>query len=231
MGTGRDLRGQKVEEVGHTLIDAPTSTRVDSRRRGVYERLFKRGLDIVMASALIIALSPVIIAVGIGVLFTMGTPVIFRQQRLGRNAQPFLMLKFRTMRPDRRNRASFSVETDRRLTHKTDADPRHTKFGRFLRHTSLDELPQLWNVMRGDMSLVGPRPELPAVAEKHGFVDHPRHSVRPGITGAWQVSDYRSSLLHENLHLDVEYVQRMTATGDLKILFKTFGALSRPTGA
>jgi lipopolysaccharide/colanic/teichoic acid biosynthesis glycosyltransferase len=144
------------------------------------------------------------------------------------------MIKFRSMRHDRRNNRDEDEEwdgVDRRLTHKTSADPRHTRVGRFIRKWSLDELPQLFNVLRGDMSLVGPRPELVRVAMRYNLVDHPRHIVRPGITGLWQVSKSRSSLLHENVHIDLEYVEKVTFIGDCKILLRTFGSVVKVGGS
>jgi lipopolysaccharide/colanic/teichoic acid biosynthesis glycosyltransferase len=120
---------------------------------------------------------------------------------------------------------------DRRLTHKTVHDPRHTRVGRFIRKWSLDELPQLLNVLKGDMSLVGPRPELVQVARRYDLLDHPRHLVRPGITGLWQVSKSRGSLLHENVHIDLDYVRKVTFVGDCKILLRTFGSVVKVRGS
>ncbi len=111
---------------------------------------------------------------------------------------------------------------ERRTRHKSCDDPRHTPYGRFLRATSLDELPQLFNVLRGQMSLVGPRPELVEVAEREGFVDHPRHLARPGLTGPFQVSPLRSAnRISAGLHLDVRYVADITLRRDLAILART----------
>ncbi len=109
-------------------------------------------------------------------------------------------------------------------------DPRHTRLGRVLRKLSIDELPQLWNVIRGDMSLVGPRPEFRAIAEQHGILDHPRHEVRPGMTGPWQVSTNRPGYVHENVHLDAQYVQDLTYTTDIKIILRTFLVVIRASG-
>ncbi len=200
--------------------------------RGPYLRGGKRFVDALGAGVLLIVLSPVLACVALAVRLTLGSGVLFRQARVGRLGKPFDVVKFRTMRHDRRAGEDRSyVGTDRRNTHKTADDPRHTGVGRFLRKWSLDELPQLLNVVRGDMSLVGPRPELVDVAEKHGLIDHPRHLVRPGITGAWQISPLRTELLHENVEIDAEYVQRVTLWADTKILVRTVFAVVRGRGA
>ena len=123
------------------------------------------------------------------------------------------------------------IGTERRQTHKTDSDPRHTSVGRFLRKTSIDELPQLWNVLKGEMSLVGPRPEILEVAQRHSIVDHPRHLVRPGITGLWQISELRAELLHENVHVDLEYIEKVTLAKDIEILAKTVTSVFTNSGA
>lgn len=204
------------------------------RHVGPYERFFKRVLDVVAASILLLVLAPLIATVALAVRLTMGSKVLFFQERVGRGGRAFRMVKFRSMRHDRR--AGDIVEDewggrDRRITHKTIADPRHTQVGRFIRKWSLDELPQLLNVLRGHMSLVGPRPELVQVAMRHGLIDHPRHLVRPGITGLWQVSDSRSLLLHENVHIDLDYVRKVSFVGDLKILLRTFGSVVKVRGS
>ncbi len=204
------------------------------RTVGPYDRFVKRTLDIVAASILLIVLAPLIATVALAVRLTMGSKVLFFQERVGRGGRAFRMVKFRSMRHDRRASAMDEEEwdgQDRRLTHKTSADPRHTQVGRFIRKWSLDELPQLFNVLRGHMSLVGPRPELVQVAMRHGLIDHPRHLVRPGITGLWQVSDSRSSLLHENVHIDLEYVRKVSFLGDCRILLRTFGSVVKVRGS
>ena len=200
--------------------------------RGPYLRGGKRIIDAVGAGALLVVLAPVLACVALAVRLTLGRGVLFRQARVGRLGQPFDVVKFRTMRHDRRaGELNPYVGTDRRNTHKTTDDPRHTGVGRFLRKWSLDELPQLLNVLRGDMSLVGPRPELVDVAHKHELIDHPRHLVRPGITGAWQISPLRTELLHENVEIDAEYVQQVTLWRDIKILVRTVFAVVRGRGA
>ncbi|NNF54400.1 MAG: sugar transferase [Acidimicrobiales bacterium] len=207
------------------------SARIE-RRRGPYERLFKRGLDIVVAGGVLLVASPLLCLTWLGLRLTLGPGVILTQDRVGRNGRPFRMLKFRTMRHDRRSTELNFDGTDRRQTHKSDEDPRHTTLGRFIRSISADELPQLVNVLRGEMSLVGPRPELYFVAKRNGILDHPRHIVRPGLTGLFQTSGLRSKAdLSEGLHLDMAYVINLSMLSDIKILFRTVGALVRRTGA
>ena len=128
---------------------------------GPYQRIVKPIIDIVGTAVLLVLLLPVVLAVALAVRAKLGKHVIYRQERMGRYGKPFVMYKFRTMHPDRR-RAQVPFEgIDRRVCHKRDDDPRHTPFGRSLRRSSLDELPQLWNVMKGNMSLVGPSPSCP----------------------------------------------------------------------
>ena len=152
----------------------------------------------------------------------MGKPVIFRQRRLTRGGVPFTMYKFRSMLAE--EHAPDDAD-DVSEFHAAANSPRHTPFGRFIRRAAFDELPQLWNVLRGDMSLVGPRPEMPEVAEAHGIVDHPRHMVRPGMTGAWQVSEYRSGYVHLHVHIDAAYVGNLTFRTDARIVLQTLGVL------
>ncbi|MEE9417132.1 MAG: sugar transferase [Acidimicrobiales bacterium] len=202
---------------------------------GHYARWGKRVFDVVASVFLLILLAPLLLLVGLMIRVSpIGGPSIFRQKRVGRWGRPFTMVKYRTMKTDRREQyleAEGYAGHERRQTHKTDDDPRHTSVGRLLRKTSIDELPQLWNVLKGEMSIVGPRPEILEVARRHGIVDHPRHLVRPGITGLWQISELRSQLLHENVHIDLDYVARVTLLGDVRIILKTFTSVFSNAGA
>ncbi len=186
-------------------------------------------IDRTLGAVLLVVFAPLMAVVALGIRVKLGRGVIFSQRRVGLGSKVFVMYKFRTMRHDRRERA-VAVDVDRRKTHKTSDDPRHTRFGRFLRKTSLDELPQLVNVVRGEMSLVGPRPELEVIVAEHDLWEHRRHSVKPGITGLWQVSEHRKDLLHENLHVDLDYLDEVSLTTDLKIIARTAGALFLSTG-
>jgi lipopolysaccharide/colanic/teichoic acid biosynthesis glycosyltransferase len=201
-----------------------------SKGPGVYERFAKRAIDLLGAAALLLVALPLFVFVALAVRISMGSGVIYRQARVGRGGKPFVIYKFRTMLHDRRA-IELNVDNDRRVCHKRDDDPRHTSLGRFLRRTSLDELPQLWNVIKGDMSLVGPRPELVGVVRKYEDWQHLRHTVRPGITGLWQVSQRGAGLMCENLQADMDYVRSMSLWTDLKILARTPVAAVRRTGS
>ncbi len=202
------------------LVELP---RVD-KPRTLYVRVVKPMFDRVLAlAALGAAAIPMAVIAGV-VASTIGRPVLFRQRRIGADGQPFEVLKFRTMSPDRRGQR-LDVIHDRRQTHKSDNDPRHTRVGRVLRRYSLDELPQLLNVLRGEMSVVGPRPELDSVVEQYPPALHQRHYVKPGLTGLWQVSARGSGPMHENGQWDLAYVQRVSLRTDLQILTRTPRAL------
>lgn len=175
------------------------------------------------AIALLISAIPMVLIAGV-IAVTMGRPILFRQRRVGLDGEVFEVLKFRTMRPDRRG-SSLDVIRDRRETHKTINDPRHTAVGRFLRRYSLDELPQFINVLRGEMSIVGPRPELESVVTKYRPGLEQRHLVKPGLTGLWQISARGDGPMHENGEWDLDYVERISLLTDLRILVKTPSAM------
>lgn len=169
----------------------------------------KRALDLTVASAALVATAPVQAVVAVAVAKNLGTPVFFRQARPGRGGTIFTLVKFRTMK---------EVDEDAGLV--TD-EQRMTRFGQLLRSTSLDELPSLWNVVRGDMSIVGPRPLLPAYLPLYSEEQARRHEVRPGITGLAQTSGRNALSWAERFTLDVAYVDRRSAMLDLKILWAT----------
>lgn len=194
-----------------------------------YARIGKPVFDRTVATVLFVLTLPLLVLLALAVMIVIGPPVVFRQQRVGRGGHAFSVLKFRTMRPDRRLRRN-PVTEDRRTTHKTERDPRHTRLGRQLRKWSLDELPQLWNVVRGDMSLVGPRPELLEVVDRYEPWQCQRHLVRPGITGLWQVSKRGEGLMHLYTDVDLEYVATMSFRRDLGILLRTIPAALARSG-
>jgi lipopolysaccharide/colanic/teichoic acid biosynthesis glycosyltransferase len=205
---------------------APLELRIVTR----YEKRVKPVLDRVFGLLLCLLLLPVMAAVAVAILVSLGKPVFIRQLRAGRYGQPFTLIKFRTMLPDRRRAGSGLAHgayagPDRRLQHKVLTDPRHTPLGRILRKWSLDELPQLFNVVRGDMSLVGPRPELIEIVDRYEPWQRGRHLVKPGITGLWQVSMRGSGIMHEHTDVDLRYVERVTAAGDCRILLATIPAV------
>lgn len=200
---------------------------------GPYRRFGKRLIDIVGSALVITVAAPLLLIVWAALRVTLGGGVVLRQERVGRDGQTFGLFKFRTMELDRRARDTSNViysGTDRRECHKTTADPRHTPLGRIVRKFSLDELPQLFNVLKGDMSLVGPRPELASRASD-AFVAHHRHDVRPGLTGPFQVSELRSAGdLAAGLSIDGNYADTVSLRNDVGFLFKTIGVLVRGTG-
>jgi lipopolysaccharide/colanic/teichoic acid biosynthesis glycosyltransferase len=196
-----------------------------------YERYVKPLLDRVLAAALLLLVIPVLLAVTIAVVVIMGRPVLFRQLRAGQHGRAFKMFKFRTMRPDRRVSCDGYTGPERRMTHKTSNDPRHTPLGRWMRKLSLDELPQLLNVLLGDMSLVGPRPELIDLTAGYQPWQHSRHLVRPGVTGLWQTTERGNGLLlHECIDMDLEYIDGLSFARDCEILARTPLATLRNKG-
>ncbi len=208
----------------------PGTLYVVSAPSGVYVGLVKPTLDRLFATALLLIVLPVMILCAIAVMISVGTPVFFTQERVGRNGRRFRVYKFRTMHQDRRQRNEPMSEQltmefggdDRRKTHKSPVDPRLTGVGRFLRKWSLDELPQLLNVVRGDMSMIGPRPELPDIVARYGEWEHSRHMVKPGLTGLWQVSARgQGRPMHEHVGVDIEYVAGLSASLDFQIFVRT----------
>jgi lipopolysaccharide/colanic/teichoic acid biosynthesis glycosyltransferase len=191
--------------------------------RGPYVRIVKPLFDRVVGFCIFLVLLPLTAVVALAVRISLGSPVIFRQRRVGRDGRPFDVYKFRTMAHDRRQQQE-PVDQDRRQTHKTTDDPRHTRVGRCLRKWSLDELPQFWNVVCGDMSLVGPRPELVEIVARYEPWQHQRHAVKPGLTGLWQVSSRGTGMMHLHTDIDLEYIETMSSSTDLKILFRTIPA-------
>jgi lipopolysaccharide/colanic/teichoic acid biosynthesis glycosyltransferase len=176
----------------------------------------RRLVDVVGASLAGVVLSPVIAVVGAVIRATLGRPVLFRQRRVGLEGREFDIVKFRTMRPE-----AWPGEPD------TDRD---TRVGRLVRGTSMDELPQLWNVLRGDMSIIGPRPTLPEQVRHYSPRQHGRHAVRPGLTGWAQVNGRNSIPWPDRIELDLWYIENRSLLLDLRILALTALKLVRPTG-
>ena len=186
----------------------------------------KRSIDLVVAAAALVVLSPLLGAVALLVRREDGGPVLFRQTRIGLHGRPFELVKFRSMVPDaeaRRAGLDARNELSGPIFKMTD-DPRVTRTGRWLRRTSLDELPQLWNVLRGEMSLVGPRPPLPAEVAGYDVWHRRRLSMKPGITGLWQVRARREPEFDRWVAADLEYIDRWSLWLDLKILARTIPA-------
>ena len=196
----------------------------------------KRVVDIVGGSLLLVLFSPLILTIALAIWLDDGVPIVYRCQRLGRYGQPITVFKFRTMRDGSHKHLEelLTVDEERRLEYgvnrKLRNDPRRTRIGGFLRRASLDELPQLWNVVRGEMSLIGPRPyfadELRGRPETIEVL-----SVRPGITGLWQVSGRSDRTFEERLALEVDYVRRRGFGLDVDILLRTVTAVISGRGA
>ena len=213
-----------------------------ARRAGQASDLGKRLLDLVVASACVLVLSPLLAAVAILVRMTTPGPALFRQTRLGRDQRPFVCYKFRTMidgcgdEVHRRYVRRLITEENPpvggpRGLYKLEADNRITQLGGVLRHLSIDELPQLLNVIKGDMSLVGPRPTLPWEAELFNPPYDRRFLAKPGITGLWQVGGRSRLTFRQGLELDLEYVRRRSFALDLVILLKTIPVVLFARGA
>lgn len=199
--------------------------------------LAKRALDVVVAATLLVLLLPLFVVIALAIAWDSGFPIFYCAERVGRHGRPFCVAKFRSMRAgcDQAAHAAFVRSLMKGETscsvYKVADDRRVTRVGAFLRRTSLDELPQLWNVLRGDMSLVGPRPDVPyAVAEYADWV-HARLNVLPGITGLWQVSGRAELGVDDYMRHDLLYVQNWSFALDLYILAKTVPAVISGRGA
>ena len=196
-----------------------------------------RGLDFVLALGALVALAPLLVLLASMIKFQDGGPVFYPHTRLGRGGARFGCLKFRTMCVDAPERLASLLANSPRAraewlaTHKLKADPRVTPLGRFLRNSSLDELPQLLNVLRGDMSLVGPRPIVEGEIGYYGELFELYCQVRPGITGLWQVSGRSDTTYTERVALDAQYVRSKCLALDLEILLKTIPAVVQRKGA
>ena len=176
----------------------------------LYEKCLKRVFDFVLSLIAIICLSPVMLITAILVRIKLGSPVIFRQERPGKDEKIFAMYKFRTM-TDEKDAVGNLLPDEIRLT----------KFGKILRSTSLDELPELFNIMKGDMSIIGPRPLLVEYLPRYNEEQRHRHDVRPGLSGLAQVNGRNAISWEEKFQNDVEYVRNITFLGDCRIVFQT----------
>lgn len=190
--------------------------------RSPASHLVKRAVDIVLATALLALVMPLLLIVAVLIRIDSLGPVLIRQRRIGLNGASFLMWKFRSMHAGVERYAHSPV---------SDTDPRLTRFGRSLRRLSIDELPQLFNVLTGDMSLVGPRPEMPFIVKKYTPHERLRLHATPGITGLWQISPARAMPIHKNLQLDLFYIEHRNIFLDLAILLRTITAVARGIGA
>ena len=185
----------------------------------MYRHFFKRFFDILLSACALLVLSPVLLIVAVLVWLKLGSPVVFCQERPGKNEKIFRMYKFRSM-TDARDKDGNPLPDEVRLT----------RFGKLLRSTSLDELPELWNILRGDMSIVGPRPLLVKYLPLYNEEQHRRHNVRPGLTGLAQVKGRNLLSWEEKFVLDVDYTMHISLKLDMKIIFMTIAVVLRRRG-
>jgi undecaprenyl-phosphate galactose phosphotransferase len=223
--------------IGYEFVDFPYEPAAEAQdgRPQLYRRAGKRLLDVTGAAVLLVLLSPLMMVVCLAVALSGGRP-LFGHKRVGQNGRSFRCLKFRSMVIDAEARlnevlandpeAAEEWERDRKLKN----DPRVTPVGKFLRMTSLDELPQLWNVLRGDMSLVGPRPVIAGELRLYGQDARQYLKVRPGVTGPWQVQGRNDISYDARVALDSAYVRDLTLVGDIRILFLTAFAVIAASG-
>ena len=233
------LAGQSVDvarpgEWSRDWTDAFT----DARLRGAVYASAKRALDVAAAVTLLVLLLPLLLVVTLAIRLESDGPVLYRAERVGRYGRPFRVAKFRSMRSGCDSaphmayvRSLMREESAPYALYKVPDDARITRVGRILRTTSLDELPQLWNVLRGEMSLVGPRPDVPYAVAEYGDGLHRRLLVKPGITGLWQVSGRSRLSLTEMYRLDLVYVSQASLWLDLGILARTVPVVFGRSGA
>jgi len=182
----------------------------------MYQKYFKRPLDFIMALVGLIILSPLLLVIAILVRIKLGSPVIFKQPRPGLNEEIFTLYKFRTMTDERDENGELLPD-----------EVRLTSFGKFLRSTSLDELPELWNILKGDMSFVGPRPLSVKYLPYYTEEERRRHKVRPGLTGLAQINGRNTAIWEKRFAFDVQYVDNVSFFADLRILAETVGLVLR----
>ncbi len=199
-----------------------------------FNRVMKRGLDLILAALALLMVWPLMLLIAVAIKVTSPSgPVLFKQDRIGENGRVFKMYKFRTMIPEAEKHFEKVIRRlpDGTVMHKSKDDPRILPIGRILRRFSLDELPQLFNVLKGDMSLVGPRPEIPQMIQYYQPWQWERFSVPPGITGWWQISGRADKPMHLHTEYDLYYIQNYSPLLDLRILWRTIGAVLRGKGA
>lgn len=222
-----------MSDLADPKFEVAQKTNSESRLAGFLKRL----TDIVVSLAALIFLLPVLLPLAVAIRLSDRGPALFKQKRIGRNGEEFWCYKFRSMVVDANQRLEELLEKSPQArreweaTQKLEQDPRITALGNFLRKSSLDELPQLFNILKGEMSIVGPRPIVRSEAEKYGdYFAHYCH-VRPGLTGLWQVSGRSDTSYEERVALDVRYVSEWSYTNDLMIMAKTVPAVLLSDGA
>jgi lipopolysaccharide/colanic/teichoic acid biosynthesis glycosyltransferase len=213
------IRQEAWASLSAVLVAFPLSNQL-SLRRGY--TIAKRSLDVVASLSLLVLLAPLFLLVATLIRLDSVGPAFFRQRRVGADGAEFLLWKFRSMHSEAPPYARSPT---------SDQDPRLTRVGRLIRRVSVDELPQLLNVLAGDMSLVGPRPEMPFIVDGYTPFERARLAVKPGITGLWQVSPGRALPIHENLQYDLHYIQHQNLILDTAILLRTVAAIIHGVGA
>lgn len=225
-----DVAGPRIHQ---SPVDGLPVVHVDLPRFSGAEHVIKRTVDLVVATTALVLLAPLYAAVALAIKLDDGGPVFFRQERVGQNGRPFHMHKFRSMAVDAEARLADLMDRglgDGVLFKLTD-DPRITRVGQFLRRHSLDEFPQFWDVLRGRMSVVGPRPPLPHEVAQYERHVHRRLLIKPGVTGLWQVSGRSDLSWEESVRLDLSYVENWSLSGDLILILKTVREVFKGRGA
>ena len=230
---GLDLFPSRAERLTIEELDGIPLLSYASVPQDVLPLVTKRAFDLVASAAALLLLSPVLAAIALLVKLDSPGPALFRQRRVGLNGRPFTLNKFRSMRVGAEGERKLLVAANEMdgPVFKLRTDPRVTRVGRVLRRTSLDELPQLWNVLRGEMSLVGPRPPLPEEVRAYERWQRRRLSVRPGITCTWQVSGRNEIGFRRWMELDLAYIDRWSLWGDVRIVLRTIPAVLLGRGA
>ncbi|MBD3232014.1 exopolysaccharide biosynthesis polyprenyl glycosylphosphotransferase [Candidatus Dependentiae bacterium] len=207
-----NIIGESLYNISVDYVSGIPVMETKKSRLNFYNAILKRAFDVVIAVLTIIFFAPVYLLITLLIKSESKGPVIFKQKRIGLNGQAFVMYKFRSMKLNAPKYAT---------TPKDGSDKRITKIGKFLRKTSLDELPQFFNVLKGNMSIVGPRPEMPFIVERYNNIQTQRLTVKPGITGIWQVTADRNRPIHENLDYDFYYINNQSILLDLVVIFRT----------
>lgn len=227
---------QKSKGFGNmTTLTKPNDVRSKATYRPISPsvRMIKRLGDIILSSSLLLLLSPLMMLIAVAIWIESGGPILFNQERVGQNRRRFKMHKFRSMvqNAEALQHQVNKVDAHGNVIHKQKNDPRITRVGRFIRKTSLDELPQLFNVLKGEMSLVGPRPEMPWMLDQYEEWQMRRFDVPGGITGWWQVNGRSDKPMHLNTHEDLYYIDNYSLWLDFLIVIRTPFAILMGKGA
>lgn len=239
----KGIHRRQLLETLHQRYDPSSSFRVKLRYwRKKYLWLFfvegtraiKRGIDVILSLGLLIGLSPILFLIAIMIKWQDGGPILYRSTRVGKWGEEFSFPKFRTMVPHadamRQELKEHNIHGDD-IRFKMEKDPRVTRFGNFLRKSTLDEFPQLWSVLKGDMTFVGPRPPLPEEVESYTLEERRRLDAKPGLTCLWQVSGRSNIPFQDQVQLDIQYIESQSLWLDIKLILKTIPAILFGKGA